>query len=73
MHHVLGDAQGLYLCARAIHVRPYRKYTQPAPTPQYRLAYKEKNAPVVRTPPGGLGGKDKEFPHYTPAVAPKCQ
>jgi hypothetical protein len=51
----------------------YPKYEQPAPTPQYRLAYKENNAPVVRTPPGGLGGNDNEFPHYTPAVAPKCQ
>ena len=51
----------------------YPKYAQPAPTPQYRLAYKANNAPVVRTPPGGLGGNDNEFPHYTPAVAPKCQ
>jgi hypothetical protein len=51
----------------------YPKYAQPAPTPKYRLAYKENNAPVVRTPPGGLGGNDNDFPHYTPAVAPKCE
>jgi hypothetical protein len=52
------------------------KYRQPPPTPLYRLAYKEKvngvNPVVVRTPAGGLGGLDDDFPHYTPGTAPVC-
>ena len=58
---------------------PYQgdKYRQAPPAPQYRLAYKEKvnglNPPVVRTPAGGRGGKDNDFPHYTPGTAPVCK
>jgi hypothetical protein len=57
---------------------PYKegKYAQLAPTPQFRLAYKETtngvNALMVRTPADGLDGKDKQFPHYTPGTAPAC-
>ena len=46
---------------------PYKdgQYAQPAPTPQFRLAYKETingvSPPVVRTPAGGLGRQGRSF------------
>jgi hypothetical protein len=52
---------------------PYPKYEQPAPTPTFRLAYAGTNQVVQRVPPGGEGGNDKKFPHYTDGRGLQCK